>query len=171
MAVTDLGSMTLGAAVPAGAALGAAVELTVGIAAPDVEAQLDLAANFSASVNLDLAAQIDIATAIIAQLQASISAGLTPPSLSAQADIAADISADLSVKLGLLNAQLTLALDLLGLLGEAGVRVLTFSGAQNNLGSEIASELGSDSSSANAIILLTQSSAAWTAMEGVFKTS
>lgn len=169
MTVSDLGTMTLGEAIPAGLALVAAVELTVGIAAPDITAQLALAASFEAEVNLDMNAQIDIALAIIAQLEAALLLGLTAPSLSLQASIAVDISADLTVKLGLLNAQLSLALGF-GF-AAAGVRVLTFDGAQDDFGSELAAELGADTSQAYAVVLLTQVSATWTAMEGVLLTS
>lgn len=171
MTVSDLGSMTLGAAIPAGLALVAAVELTVGIAAPDITAQLALAASFEAEISLDINAQIDIALSIIAQLQASLALGLTAPSLSLQASIAVDISADLSIKLGLLNAQLSLALGFGVFFAEAGVRVLVFDGAQDDFGSELAAELGADTSQAWAVVLLTQASAAWTAMEGVLLTS
>lgn len=171
MTVADLGTMTLGAAIPAGLSLVAAVELSVGIAAPDITAQLALAVGFEAQASLDMNAQIDIALAIIAQLEAAITLGITAPSLSLQASIAVDVSADLSLKLGTLNAQLSLALGLGLLFAEAGVRVLTFDGAQNDFGAELTTELGGDTSQAWAVVLLTQASAAWTAMQGVLTAS
>lgn len=171
MTVADLGSGTLGVAVPAGPALGAAVSGSVAIAAPDVSAQLAAAAGFTASASLGLSAQVTIAQQIIANLQAAIAAGITAPSLAVQAQLALDVQADLTLKLADLDAFLQVWLDLQGFFAQAGVRVLTFDGPQNDFGAELAAELGSDTTNAQAIVLLTQSSAAWTAMQGVLKTS
>lgn len=171
MTVTDLGSVSVGAAIPAGPALSAAVDASVGIAAPDISGQIAAVASFTPTVSLSLNDQIAAANAIIANLQAAILLGLTPPTLSAQVAVAAQISADLNVKLATLNAQLNIALGFNPLFAQAGVRVLTFTGPQNNFGSELATELGSNATNANAVVLLTQSAAAWTAMQGVLKTS
>ena len=91
MTIADLGSGTLGVAIPAGPALAAAVVASVDIAAPDITAQLAAVGDFSASATLSLAAQIDIAAQITANLQAALTAGITAPSLALQAQIALDI--------------------------------------------------------------------------------
>lgn len=171
MTVADLGSVSVGAAIPAGPALSTAVDASVAIAAPDVSAQIAAVGSFTPSVNLSLQDQVAAAQAIIANLQAAIALALTPPTLSAQVAVATQIAADLNLKLGSLQAQLNLAVGYDALFAEAGVRVLTFTGPQNNFGSELATALGSDANNANAVVLLTQSSAAWTALQGVLKTS
>ncbi len=171
MTVADLGSVTVGAAVPAGPALSAAVDASVGIAAPDVSAQVSAVASFSPSAMLSLTQLLDAANAVVANIQAAIVAGLTPPSLAAQAALGASVQVDLTAKLATLQAQLNLALGLDELFAQAGVRVLTFSGQQKDFGGELATALGPDATNANAVVLLTQSAAAWTAMQGVLKTS
>lgn len=169
--ITDLGSLTLGAVVPAAAEAAVAIDVTADIAAPDVSAQLTALASFTPVAELSLAAQLEIAQAIVANIQQAITLGITPPSLTLQAEIAAGITADLTAKLGTIEAQVAIAAALQALLATGGVRLLRYSGAQNAFGAELAAALGPDPSSCNALVLLTTSGATWTAMQGVFKTS
>lgn len=168
--ITDLGEMTVGVAVPAVPSLAEAVTVSVEIAAPDVSAQITALDAFAPLESLSLADQVTIAQAIIANLEAAIAAGLTPPSLSAQAAEAAAISAELSTKLTSLETQLGIASAYAPFLAEAGVRVLIFDGDQDDFGGELAAELGADTNHANAIVLLTQSSDAWEALQEVLAT-
>jgi hypothetical protein len=169
--IADLGTASLAVAVPGAASAAVAIDVSCGIAAPNVEAQLTALASFTPSVSLSLAAQLDIATSTVANIEASIAAGITPPSLSAQVDMALAIIAELEAKLVTVQAQLAISVALQAQLATGGVRLLTYSGARDAFGAELAAELGVGAASCNALVLLTESGAAWTAMQGVFKTS
>jgi hypothetical protein len=169
--ITDLGSHTLAEIVPAAADATAAIEVTADIAAPNVSAQLTALASFTPSVTLSLADQLAQAQAIVASIQAAITAGITPPSLDVQVALAAAAVAALQAKLEAIQVQVDFAAALGELLATGDVRLLAFSGAQNDLGSELAAELGGDATSAHALVLVTTSGASWTAMQGVFKTA
>ncbi|WP_437958599.1 hypothetical protein WME76_02315 [Sorangium sp. So ce119] len=169
--ITDLGSLTLGAVVPAAGAAAAATVAACDVAAPDVSGQLTALATFAPSASLGLAAQLELAQSIVANILASIALGIEPPSLAVQASAAAAVISTLEAKLATVEAQLELAVELQALLGTAGVRLLRFAGPQNTLGGELSSALGSATTSANALVLLTTSGVAWSAMQGVFKTS
>lgn len=169
--ITDLGSLTLAAVVPAAAAAAVAINVSCGIAAPNVSAQLTALLSFSATVSLSLAAQLDLVAAITANLQAAITLGLTPPTLSAQLDAAIALKLTLEGFLLSIQAQLAIAVALQALLATGGVRLLKYSGPQNTFDTELGTALGSSSASCNALVLLTTTSASWTAVQGVFKTS
>ncbi|WP_437647875.1 hypothetical protein [Sorangium sp. So ce362] len=169
--ITDLGSLTLGAVVPGAAAAAAATVVACDVAAPDVSGQLTALASFAPVAELSFAAQLEIAQSIVANIQEAITLGLTPPSLSLQAEIAADITADLTAKLGTIEAQVAIAAALQALLATGGVRLLRFAGAQNAFGGELGTALGGAATNANALVLLTTSGAAWSAVQGVLKTS
>jgi len=155
--ITDLGSVSIGAVIPAGVTLG-------GLAAADVQGQLAALATFTPQVSLSFAAQLEIATRILANIEACIAAGLTPPSLSVQVDMCiAAVAA--------LNAKLTLILGITSLFATAGVHLFVFEGAQNNLGSELSTALGVSPNSAHALAIVTQDPTCWTAMGNIFKTS
>jgi hypothetical protein len=169
--ITDLGSLTLAVIAP-GAAVAAAAAVTVsGLAAPEVQAQLDALADFSPSAQLSFLDQIAQCEAIITGLQAMIAAGITPPSLSAQVTITLNIVASLQVSLAAIQAQLDIAVGIQDLLAEGSVRLFTYSGPQDDFGGELAAELGAPTTSVNALVLLTSNGASWTAMQGLFKTS
>jgi hypothetical protein len=169
--ITDLGSMTIAAIVPAAADATAAIDVSTGIAAPDVSAQLTALASFTPSASLSLADQLTIAQSIVTNIQAAITAGITPPSLSLQAAVAAEIITALQAKLATIEAQVDFSVALQALLATGSVRLLVFSGDQDDFGAELATELGAPTTICNALVLLTTSGASWTAMQGVFRTS
>lgn len=169
--ITDLGSATLAVTVPGAAGAAAAIGVACGIAAPDVTAQLSALASFTPTVSLSFAAQLDIAASIVSNINAAIAAGITPPSLDAQIALSVDIIADLQAKLALIEAQAAIGIALGSLLATAGVRTLTYSGPQDDFGAELAAELGAPTTSCNALVLLTTSGAAWTAMQTLFRAS
>ncbi|WP_437606250.1 hypothetical protein WMF20_35360 [Sorangium sp. So ce834] len=169
--ITDLGSMTLGAALPAAVSATAAIDVACDIAAPNVSAQLDALASFTPTASLTLAAQLELAQAIVSNIQEAITLGIEPPSLDAQVAAAAAVIAQLQGMLEAVQAQAALGLALEAQLAVGGVRLLAFSGAQDTLGGELATALGPDTTSAHALVLVTTSGPAWAAMQEVFTTS
>lgn len=171
--ITDLGSLTLSAIVPSLHVATGAITASCDIAAPNVNAQLTALASFTPQVSLSIADQITLVEATLAALQAALVA--IPPiptlSLSAQVDLAADVVATLEATLLTISAQLAIAVDLDALLANGSVRLLTYSGPQDDFGSELSTELGAPTTDINALVLLTSNSASWTAMQGLFKTS
>ncbi|KYF64528.1 hypothetical protein [Sorangium cellulosum] len=169
--ITDYGSLTLGVVVPGAASAAAAIDVACGVAAPNVSAQLTALASFTPSAGLTLVQQLEIAQNIVSNIQDAIALGLESPSLAVQAAVAAAITADLQAKLLTVQAQLDAAVELQGLLATGGVRLLKFVGVQNAFGAELAAELGPGSGATYALVLLTNGGDAWTAVEGVLKTS
>lgn len=169
--ITDLGSLTLGVVVPGAASAAVAIDVACGIAAPNVSAQLEALASFTPSAGLSLAAQLSIAQSIVTNIQASIALGIEPPSLADQVAAAAAIIAQLQAQLVTVEAQAAIGVALAGLLATGGVRLLTYAGAVEDLGPEVAEWLGADPASCNALVLIATSGGTWAAMQGVFKTS
>ncbi|WP_438041452.1 hypothetical protein [Sorangium sp. So ce128] len=169
--ISDLGSLTLGAVVPAAAGAAAAIDVACDIAAPNVSAQLTALASFTPTASLSLAAQLEIAQSIVSNLQASIALGIEPPSLAEQAAAAAAIISQLEGMFATVQAQAEIGAALEAQLAVGGVRLLAFAGAQSALGGELAAALGPDATAAHALVLVTTSSSAWAAMQGVFTTS
>ncbi len=169
--ITDLGTFTLAVVVPAAASAAAAGVAACDIAAPNVSAQLSAMASFTPSAGLTLAQQLSIAQDIVSNIQDAITLGLESPSLAAQVAAAAAVTAQLTSMLASVEAQLSIVVDIQGLLATGGARLLTYAGQQDDFGAELAVELGPATTSCNALVLLTTSGATWTAMQEVFKTS
>lgn len=169
--ITDLGTASIAVAVPGALDASVAIGVACGIAAPNVDAQLTALASFTPSLNLSFVAQLDIAASIATNINGAITAGIAPPSLDAQIDLSLDIIADLQATLLLIQAQAAIGIALGDLLATGGLRLLTYSGPQDDFGGELATELGAPTTSCNALVLLTTSGATWTAMQGIFKTS
>lgn len=154
--ITDLGSLTLAVIVPAAAT-------AAFMAAADANAQLTALADFQPVAILSYSAQLDLLANMIANVEAAIAAGLSPPDFSAQVSAAATLSATLS-------ANLTILAGIQSALAAGSVRLLVYSGPQDDFGSELATELGSDTTDVDALVLLTSVGASWTAIETIFKT-
>lgn len=173
MSLVALGSLSLGVAVPGAAESNAALDVAIGIAAPNVTAQIAAAASFTPSASLGLDDLLAIAEAILANIEAAIAA--IPPipvlDLDAQVDLALAVKADLESMLGIVNAQLTIQVDIAALLATAGVVAYAWDGANNALGPALTTELGGATTHSNAIILYTTSGVTWTAMQDFFKTT
>ena len=171
-----VGSMSIGVAVPAG--LSACVAGTAGInlALPDIEARLAALASFSPSLG-SFAVDLELANQMIASINAAISVGITPPSISVQLALIAGLIADLSAQIVSINAQLSIIVDISGLLATAGLHVYSYRGAVGSFGGTFTTELssgfpgGTILEDCNALVLATSSSVAWTAMQSVFKTA
>lgn len=173
MSLVALGSMSIAVAVPAAAEANAALDVAIGIAAPNVTAQITAAAGFTPSVSLSFLDMIAMAEQIIANIEAAIAA--IPPipvlDLDAQVTLALDVKADLEAMLLVVNAQLTIQLAIASLLATAGVVAYAWDGANDALGPALTAALGGATTHSNAIILYTTSGATWTAMQSFFKTT
>jgi hypothetical protein len=171
MSLVPLGSLSLAVAVPGAATANAALDVAIGIAAPNVSAQITAAASFTPQVSLGLDQLLAIAEAILSNIEAAIAA--IPPipvlSLQAQVDLAAAIKLDLDAMLLTIQAQLAIQLQIASILATAGVVAYAWDGPNNALGSALAVELGGAPTHSNAIILYTTSGVTWTAMSSLFK--
>lgn len=163
MTTTYVGGMTIGEEIPG------AVEAVVA-AVGDVQARLDAIVDFGAAIIVippSIEADLEVAASIIANLQLAIE----PPSIALQAQILADVMAALA-------AQLSAFAALMGLFATAGIHVWHYNGRADTLGAEMTTELsggvpggGGGAADINALIIATELSATWTAMQGVFKTA
>jgi hypothetical protein len=171
--ITPLGSVSIGVAVPAAVDLSAGLLTTANIALPNVNGQIAAMADFTPVVAVPFPDLLALAEQVVANVQAAIDA--IPPipvvSLSAQVALAASILANFNAQAAAIDAQLTLQATIAGFLATGGVAAYAFDGPQDTLGSELATALGPATTHANAIVLVTTSGAAWTAMQGVFKTT
>lgn len=168
--ITVLGSMSLAVALPGADAAAAAGISGINGALPDILSRIAALGAF-APAPISFAADLATANGMIASINASIAAGITPPDLAAQIAIVAAQVAALLATATAVNASLALVVNFASLLTAAGVAGFAFDGAQNVLGSELATALGPSAAHANAIILVTQNGSTWTAMQAIFRTS
>jgi hypothetical protein len=169
MSLVPIGELSLSAALPGGAAACAAGQTGINLALPDIQARLAALASFTPSPG-NLPALIALAESIIAAIEAAIAAGIIPPSLSAQIAIIAALVADLEAAVLAVNMQLSIVVNLLGLLASAGIFAYAYDGRTDGLGPALTTELagglpgGSGGDHCNAIVLATSVGATWTAM-------
>jgi hypothetical protein len=173
VSLVALGSLSLAVAVPGAAEANAALDVAIGIAAPNVTAQITAAADFSPSASLSLLDLLAMAESIVANIEAAIAA--IPPipvlDLSAQVTLAASIKVDLEAMLAVVDAQLTIQLAIGALLATGGVVAYAWDGPNDVLGPALTTELGGATTQSYAVILYTTSGVTWTAMQGLFKTT
>lgn len=172
--ITPLGSLSIGDTIPGAVAVGVAGAAGINAALPNITAQLEALAAFSPGA-VDFAAQLTLALQTVASIQAGITAGLTPPSISAQiAIIGAQIAALEAAALSI-NAQLTIITDFQALLSAAGIFAYAYDGDVQDLGDELDAEIGAGiggglpTDHCNALVLVTSAGATWTAMGQIFQ--
>lgn len=168
MGLTYLGSLTVGACVPAALVMNADLLVRV---------QAELSAALALSVDLQftppsIALSLEFAIQLVASIQAQIALGIELPSISLQLSAAFALVASLQLQLDLL---LTFKVAL----GTAGVHAYAFEGQANQMGGEITAALaggfpvpgatGTDHT--NALVLATTVPAAWAALGQILKTS
>ena len=129
--LTYLGSMTVAGAIP----MLLAVELAITAAFGPMMAELSakLAGYLALGIKLgikppSLLVSIDLAAKIVASLNAALAAGFTPPSVDFAATAVAALVAELKIKIGLLDAVLSLALQIGQLNAAAGVHAFAYEG-------------------------------------------
>lgn len=162
--------MSLAVALPGASAAASAGINGINGALPDILSRIAALGAF-APTPISFVADLATANGIITSINASITAGITPPDLAAQIAIVAAQVAALLATASTVNANLVIVANFAALLAAAGVFGFAFDGAQNVLGSELATALGPSTTHANAIVLVTQLGASWTAMQGIFRTS
>jgi hypothetical protein len=170
MSLTPLGSLALSAVVPGAAALGAAGELGINLALPDIQARLSALLAFTPTMP-SLSADATLAANIVTDLQAAISIGVVPPDITAQLGIIAALVLDLQNKVIAINAQFSIIANLVGLLATAGVDLYAWDGAAEDLGGALTTQYTGDAAHANALVLVTKIGATWSVMGTLFKTS
>lgn len=158
--LTYLGGVSVGAAIPG-------VEAALAVSLTDLQARIDALLAFT-PLEVDFAAQLALAESIVAGIQANITAGIAPPSISAQIALIAGL-------LSALEAQLEIILQLKNLMLTGGIDAYAYDGDAASLGGELTAALatglpsgGTGATHINALILATRLSATWTAMGGVF---
>ena len=162
MSVTYIGSLSVGACMPA-------VTSALASAYADLQARVTALLAF-APVPIDFTAQLTLCAQMTASISSMIALGIAPPSISAQIAITAALVASL-------EAQLAVILGLQTALGVAGVFAYAYAGTASGLGAAFTAQLfagfpgGTGADSTNALLLATTTPACWTAMQAVFKTS
>lgn len=120
MALTYLGSLTVGAINPA---LGASLAIVL----PKLQAELAAAVAAKASIEvtpMTIALSLDLAGRLVADIQAAIALGVQWPSISVQLQLYLDLIASIQLSLGLLTFDL----------GAAGIHAYAYDGTASGLG-------------------------------------
>ena len=166
--ITQLGELSLSAAVPLLEQFSVALSGANGVAIPQLQAQLTGLGNVLAAITVAppaLGATITAALATVTSLQAALALGGGPVitlqvgAITAQISLLGGLLADLVA-----NASLSIP--------SATVSVYVFDGASGNLGVELQSAVNGSlpgvGGHANALILATTSAPAWASMQLVF---
>lgn len=173
--LTPLGVLSIGQAVPCLAQMVTGINGSLSFRLPSVQGQVAGLVRASASPP-KLSVGAAAAVTAVTKLQAQVSAGL--PGVGFNLGVITGAVAKLNASLGSLNAQLALAANLAGLLGSAGLQLYSYGGAVNGLGPALTVATsggfpggGGPSAACNALLIATQFSPTWTALQTVFATS
>jgi hypothetical protein len=167
-ALRSLGSVSIGALVPA---IGTAQAAIAGAIAPAVaELSAKLAGAISVQLAMTVPALPTVALAGAAQALASLRATVnSPQGASLQLGAAVAQIASLKAQIAGLQAQLSLAASLGSLAATGGISAYSYDGTVDGLGPALTSELsGGGAAHANALVLVTSSPATWSAMRTAF---
>jgi len=164
--ITNLGELSLVAAVPMLATFKTSLDAVTAISLPDLQSQLDGLGNVLAAITVappELDDTIAAALATVAQLQAAISG----PVVTLQAEAILAKLGDLSVSIGTLTAAAALAIP------GGTVSAYVFDGASSVIGVELQAAINGSipPGHANAVILVATSPADWAALQLVLATS
>jgi hypothetical protein len=175
MSAEIVGEYTVGECIPIGVAAKAALDVSLGLQLPELQAKLAGLLEIQASLTLtppSLAASLSAALALVASLEASIALGL--PSASIDLSVIAGIIAELNIFLGQLNAQLALSLGFGVTFGTPGVHLLKAEGPIEDIGSELApliQSLAGSGATGHALVLVATEPGVWAALQQALKTS
>lgn len=179
MTATYVGSLDIGASIPAATASATAGAGGINAAFPDVADRLAaLEAQIVALATMpplpSFADMLAKANALVTSITLAIATpGLPPPPSIASAIAALTATVvDLTAMTATLNAQLTVITTFQGFLTAAGVEAIAFDGDVAALGTEVDAVLLTHIPSgthANAIVLATADPTTWAAMTSVFK--
>lgn len=172
--LTPLGVKTIGAMVPALVTAQGAISAAAAPSMGEIQGKLAGLLSVQTALLVPPVPTLTIAGAAsaFASLQATFS---VPQPTSPQLASAISVVAQLQAQLAAVQAHLTFAAKLGELAATGGVAAYAYSGTVDGLGDAISSELGSGAgpgmppnSVSNALVLVTSSSATWTAMRAVF---
>ncbi len=166
----------MGAALP-GLSIGLAAGFDgINLALPDIQARLDALLAFHVTP-FSFSASLQLAVDIVANIQAAISIGLPSISIDAQLALVLELIGQLKITIGLIRFQLSIILDLQGLLVNAGAHLWHYSGAASALGADMTATLaagvpGGSGGAANidALIMATELPVTWSAIASILKT-
>lgn len=171
MAFTHLGELTLGAVVPVALSATAAATASLNAQLPELQIKLASLLELSARVALvppTIAASIQTVIALNASLVAALSVGA--PAVMVDVSGLLAVMAQLSADIGALTLQLQVILGIEAQLGGASVHLLRYDGTASGLVPEGIPGV-SAGADVHAIVVLASTSAAWGAIQSVFKTS
>lgn len=178
MTATYVGSLSIGASIPAAALTATAGAGGINAAFPDVADRLAaLEAQIIALGTLpplpSFADMLVRANALVTSITIAIATPGLPPPPSIASSIAAltALVADLTTMTATLNAQLSVIVAFQALLANAGVEVIAFNGDVSLFASQVGAALTAHipSGHCDAIVLATVNSGTWSAMSTVFK--
>lgn len=173
MSAAVLGSYTLGECLPIAVSAKGALDASLGIQLPELNAKIAGMLAAQAALTLSpptLAASLSAALDLVANLQESIALGL--PSASINLAVVAGIVAELNASLGALNAQVALSAGFAATFGVGGVRLIRADGPIETIGADLAGvlpSLGAPGADAHALVLAAVDSDAWAAIETALK--
>lgn len=172
MTVHHLGTLNLGEAAPTALAAQGALDATIGVALPDIQAKLA----GLLSVNVlppTLAASLNTALQLVANIQAAIVVGVPPVDF--QLAALADLIGSLQGQLAALQSQVAFSAALGVTLGAAGIHMYGYTGEAGSLGNEFQGQLsggfpgGQPTDDTYAVMLAATTPAARAALQGFFK--
>lgn len=176
--LTFLGTQTLGQCLPIGLAASASLKAMIAVQLPKLTAQFAGLLTLSASLTIKpptLAINLDIAAKLLLSIQASISLGL--PGIDFQFAAVASLMAAIQLDLGAFQAALAFQLSLDLALGTAGIDLYAYDGRVDALGTSISSQTAGGlpggtlpAGHCNALLLVAETDAVWSAMSLVFQT-
>src|SRR5690606_11162615 len=173
--ITYLGSKSLGECVPVAVQAQASLDAQLSAQLPEIQAKLEGFGTVLMSLTVsppDVQGSIDAALQTVASLQASLS--VSGPSVTLQIDTITQAVAELQVQLAQVQAQLALSAQLGASFGASGIHLLAYDGRLGSFGNELQgalSPVGDSNNRAQALVLVTTSSAAWSAMSTIFGVS
>lgn len=167
--ITDIGSLTLAAAIPWAATAALNLTTACNLAAPNVQAQLTAMASFQPSVMISFTDLYALAQQIIANILAAINA--IPPIPQIDLSVQAQMGLDLKVALQALLVQFQAFLAFALAFPSGSAHAYVYGGPKNAFGSELATALGPGSENCNALVLVATDSAGWVGMQAMFKTT
>ena len=173
MTVKHVGSMTLGSALPTALAAQGAIDASIGLVLPEIQAKLAglLAVNL---IPPTIAASLTTALQLVANIQAAITVGA--PAVDIQLAAVAQLIAELQAQIVSLQAQLAFSATLSATLGASGIHLYSYDGEAGELGSELQAELsggfpgGQPSDATFAMLAAGTTPAAIAAIKAMFKT-
>ncbi len=167
MTITALGSLTVGAAVPA---VTLSIAQLSALIAAELSAKLELQAQLTGNVSFSVPDPIALAAAVAESVL-----GFDPAAmLSASAGFAANLTADIAAKAAIVAPAQALVATLQSVVATGGITGYVYSGRASALGSEVQAAVNGDfagASQAKAVVLVAATPEAAAALSVILKTA